>query len=319
MKWIMLGVAAAAALGAGFGYWWWRRKRGSRLISFVGLLREPVRWDTAVLARVASRAWHADLGDGSREGEDGFVASSDISHFAMCRGRLVMINCFPSPYCQNVQEVAEGISDLRTRSLFSQHTAWFSCDAMHLSRRLRSADKLEWYRLLGHLFAELLDENCLLLHVPETGLTLPINEDTEHALRTADPLEALLQTATLPVVKVDSEDPLLQKAVAEARARWPEFVSAYEQRAGELFAVKAPVTAGYNTEFIWLSVTAIEGDRIYGTLDNDPANLGKLKHGSKVCVAVADLADWMYINPKKQLVGGFTLVAVSKASRRKRS
>ncbi len=294
MMWLIVGVAAAVALCAGLGYWWWRRKARSRLISFVGLLREPVSWDTAVLARVASRAWQADLGDGSSEGEDGFVASSGISHFVTCRGRLVMINCFPSPYCQDVQEEAERIADLRIRSLFRQHTAWFSCDAMHMSRRLTSADKLEWYRMLGRLFAELLDENCLLLHVPETGYTLPINEDTEQALRAADPLAALVETATRPVIEVDSEDPLLKQAVAEARARWSEFVSAYEAGAGESFSVKAPVTAGGNTEFIWICVTAIEGDRIYGTLGNEPANLGNLKLGSKVWVAVSDLADWMY-------------------------
>lgn len=317
--WVVLGLVAAAVLGVGFGYWWWQRNRRSEMISFVGLLREPVSWDTAVLARVASRAWQADLGDGSSEGEDGFVASNDISHFAMCRGRLVMINSFPSPYFENVQEVADSISDLRVRSLVCEHTAWFSCDAMHLRRRLASADKLEWYRLLGRLFAELLDDNCLLLYVPETGLTLPINEDTEQALRAANPLEALQETATLPLVEVDPDDPLLQKAVAEARARWPEFVSAYEQGAGEAFSVKAPVTVADNTEYIWLSVTAIEGDRIYGTLDNDPGNLGRLKRGSKVSVAVADLADWMYISTKKRLVGGFTLAAVSKAWRRKRS
>jgi len=106
--------------------------------------------------------------------------------------------------------------------------------------------------------------------------------------------------------------------VEKARASWARFVSAYEASAGENFSVKAPVTAADNTEFIWISVTAIEGDLIYGELANDPADLGKLKLGSKVSVPLADLNDWCYIDREGQLTGGFTIEAVHKASRRSR-
>lgn len=317
MIWVVLGVLAVGALG-GLAYWWWRRRRQSRLISIVGLLREPVSWDTAVLARVASRAWNVDLGDGSSEGEDGFVASSEISHFVMCRGQMVLVNCLPTPYCEDVQAVAAEIPDLRIRSLFLEHKAWFSCDAMELHGRSSPTEVQQWYRWLGRLFAELLDDNCLLVYLPEVGRSFPVNESTEAALRSADPLAALVETATLPFIAVEEDDPLLQKAVAEARARWPEFVSAYERRAGESFSVKAPVTVGDNTEFIWISVTALEGGRIYGTLDNDPVNLGQLKCGSKVFVPVADVADWMYLDPQRGAVGGFSVKAVWKAARRRK-
>lgn len=99
---------------------------------------------------------------------------------------------------------------------------------------------------------------------------------------------------------------------------WPQFVEAFDARAGEHFAVKAPVTAGGNTEFIWISVTCIEGDRVYGDLDNAPVNLGSLELGSKVSVEARELNDWMYVTPQGDIVGGFTVKAVHDASPRKR-
>jgi uncharacterized protein YegJ (DUF2314 family) len=108
------------------------------------------------------------------------------------------------------------------------------------------------------------------------------------------------------------------QAVAQARSEWPRFVAAFEARAGRNFAVKAPITHADNTEFIWIEVTALEGDRVYGELGNDPGNLGSLKFGSKVSVPLADLNDWCYMDEEGKLTGGFTVEAVQKAQRRKR-
>jgi uncharacterized protein YegJ (DUF2314 family) len=166
--------------------------------------------------------------------------------------------------------------------------------------------------------AGLLDENCLLILLPDTGLAYPINEDTEAALRSKDPVGALEETLKLPIIEVPEDDPLMKKAAEAARQGWPRFVAAYEARAGESFAVKAPVTHSGNTEFIWITVTAIEGETVYGELANDPGDLGPLKHGSKVTVPVADLNDWCYVDSEGKLTGGFSIEAVRKASRRRR-
>src|SRR6476646_2960971 len=77
MIWIVLGIVAALAI-SGLVFWRWRRRKSHRLISFVALLREPVNFDPAILAKVAGKAWNADLGDGENEGADGFVACADI-------------------------------------------------------------------------------------------------------------------------------------------------------------------------------------------------------------------------------------------------
>jgi uncharacterized protein YegJ (DUF2314 family) len=104
----------------------------------------------------------------------------------------------------------------------------------------------------------------------------------------------------------------------KARQSWPKFVAAYEANAGQDFSVKAPVTNAGNTEFIWITITSLEGDRVYGELANDPADLGSLKLGSKVSVAVAELNDWCYMDAERNLVGAFTVEAVRKAAKRKR-
>jgi len=317
MIWVALAAVAALTAGA-VVFWRIRRRKRHRLISIVALLREPVTFDPAVLAKVAGKAWKADLGDGESEGDDGFVAGADIVNTIMHDGRMFLINSFARPYFDAPESLAEQIPDLRIRSLFREHRAWFSCDALGVDHSTPEVEIRDWYRRIGKLFVRLLDENCLLIYLPDTGMSYPINENTAMALRSKNPVEALEETLNAPILEVSGDDPLMVAAVEKARTSWPKFVAAYEANEGENFSVKAPVTAGDNTEFIWISVTAIEGDLIYGELANDPADLGKLKLGSKVSVPLEELNDWCYMDRKGNLTGGFTIEAVHKASRRLR-
>jgi uncharacterized protein YegJ (DUF2314 family) len=287
------------------------------MISFVALLREPVTFDPAVLARLAGKAWNADLGDGTSEGSDGFVAGADVINTIMHEGRMFLINCFPKPYVDDPEEASNGIADLRLRSLFCEHKAWFSCDSLGVDGTTSEQEIGEWYRRLGKLFAELLDDNCLMIFVPDTARGYPINEETEEALRSDDPIGSLQATLTVPIFQVPDDDPLMKQAVQKAHEAWPQFVAAYEATAGQNFAVMAPITRDGNTEFIWITVTTLEGDLVYGELANEPGNLGSLKLGSKVSAPVAELNDWGYVDPQGEMQGCFTVAAVAKASRRK--
>jgi uncharacterized protein YegJ (DUF2314 family) len=129
-------------------------------------------------------------------------------------------------------------------------------------------------------------------------------------------LEALEQAALTPLVHVGVNNEALDRATAKARTAWPQFVAAYENQAGKGFIIKAPVSHQEITEFIWIEVTALEGDQIFGTLSNEPANLGPLKCGSKVCVPVAELSDWLYVDPQGNGQGGFTVEIVMNAWKR---
>src|SRR5262249_25806428 len=158
----------AAALG-GLGFLWWRRRQKSahRMLSFVALVREPVTFDPAVLARLAGKVWKADLGDGTSEGEDGFVVHAGISSMIQCQDRMMIVNSFPTPYVEDVEGTAEGFTDLRLRKLFCEHAAWFSCDALGVEPDTPDQEVRQWYRQLGKLFAELLDDNCVMIFLPE--------------------------------------------------------------------------------------------------------------------------------------------------------
>jgi uncharacterized protein YegJ (DUF2314 family) len=314
MMWIVIGVVVLII--AALAYWWRRRRNRHRLVSFVALVREPVTFDPAILASVAGRTWNADLGDGTSEGSDGFVVCADVINTIMHEDRMFLVNSFPTSYVEDVEQTAESIGDPRIRSLFSEHKAWYSFDALGVGASTSDEEILDWYQRLGKLFAEFLDDNCLLIFLPDAGTGYPINEDTEAALRSKDPVATLQATLTAPMIEVAPDDPLMVEAVEKARQDWPTFVAAYESRTGDNFSVKAPVTHGGNTEFIWISVTAIEGERIYGELGNDPADLGPLKYGSKVSVLVADLNDWCYGDSEGEMIGGFTIEALQKAARR---
>jgi uncharacterized protein YegJ (DUF2314 family) len=323
MIWIVCAVILA--LGSGFVFWRIRRRRRSRLLSFVALLREPVGFDQTVLARLAAKAWDADLGygsteldDGSSTGADGFVVGEGPAFMIKYAERMFLINNLPQPYVTDIEQTAQRIEDLRIRAFFREHQAWFSCDSLGVDGATSEDECRKWYQWLGKLFAELLDDNCLLIFVPDLAKGFPINEDTESALRSDDPLRALQATLTLPIVEVSDEDPQLKQAVEKARDEWPKFVAAYEERAGEIFSAKAPVTRDGNTEFIWISVTGIEGDLVYGTLANDPGRLGSLRFGSKVSVPVAELNDWCFKDPAGNLVGGFTIDVLKNAPRPRR-
>ncbi len=313
-------IAIIGVLGAGAGAWfYWRRRKKpqSPLISLVALQREPRELDPLILAKTAGRVWHADLGDGSAQGADGFVVCAGIANTIFHRDHIFLVNNFPRPYVKDVDAVADSMMDLRTRELFREHKAWFSIDAMNLQNKLTDKQKADWYSRIARLFAELLDDNCLLIFLPDENVGYAINEKTVNALLSDDPLAALRETSTLPVIPVAEDDPKMEIAVQKARETWPQFVAAFESNTGENHAIKAPITHEEVTEFIWLVVTAIEGDRIYGTLANEPADLGPLEFGSKVSVELADLNDWCYLDAAGDLQGGFTVAAMQEIMRRK--
>ena len=85
-----------------------------------------------------------------------------------------------------------------------------------------------------------------------------------------DPVAAITEPTNVPVIPIDDDDPRMLAAAAEAHRRWPEFLEAFGKRKdGQSFSVKGPVSRGNNTEFIWISVIAVDGEFIRGNLGYD--------------------------------------------------
>ncbi len=284
------------------------------LISIVALLPKPLRLSEQKIIQAARKAWGISIGTKGDDTESFVMGDADAGRFFVYRqDALVLVNAIADTYVPNVEETAATLADLRLRKLFCQHTAWFSCDLMLINTpELPEHGEVGHYQILGRLFAELMPAGALLLYLPEFGHMYPVTERTIAALRAQDPLQALEETWELPVVEVESDDPALLQAQATARQTWPQFVAAFEAQQGSDFAVKVPLGTGEDVEFIWVLVEAIENDRIFGRLANAPVFLKDLEEGDYVQADVADLNDWVYVDPQGDLVGGYTIKVLTK-------
>ncbi len=65
------------------------------------------------------------------------------------------------------------------------------------------------------------------------GQSGPRNLTPAFVRRSRDPVKALQETLTVPIVEVPPDDLVMEQAVAKARQDWPRFVAAYETGAGQ--------------------------------------------------------------------------------------
>jgi antitoxin MazE len=116
---------------------------------------------------------------------------------------------------------------------------------------------------------------------------------------------------------VETGDPEMEAAIAEAKRRWPEFAAHFSRRDLKNdvpFIVKAPFGKGDNEEFMWVSVEAIDSDLVRGKLANQPHRIPDMYDGQEVTVPVSAIMDWMCVDERKQAVGGWTQrILVSRA------
>ena len=162
--------------------------------------------------------------------------------------------------------------------------------------------------------AILIDDDCLAAYCPETGKLSPCDDELGQRLKNDGAKAAVEEPAFAPVIKISAEDPRMLAAVATARERWPEFVAAFENRQpSDAHLVKGPFGEGENVEHMWISVTALEADKIYGRLENEPVNVPRLHVGDRVQIALADLSDWM-VATQAGPQGGFTLAVMKRAA-----
>jgi uncharacterized protein YegJ (DUF2314 family) len=117
-----------------------------------------------------------------------------------------------------------------------------------------------------------------------------------------------------PVIEIAEDDPRMAEAVEDAKRRWPEFIQAFAERIDledERYIVKAEFTEHGQSEFMWVSVTQIEGDLVTGVLMNDPHELVGVHRGQNVTIQAEQLNDWLYPLADGDAAGGFTLKVLS--------
>ena len=190
--------------------------QGRAIVSILLLLREPADFDAAVLEAAAKRAWSqegregqrlnvqvttlpsAGLGDSEGSGQPpAFFMLEPQGPTGLPEKAKFFFLCFPRPYYAEKQPVAESLESDRLRQLWNAHGAWISCElfldtpAQETAFAQNKTQRRRFYHLAGQLIAELIDENTLLLILPEYDLWHAIGETTVGALRAADPVAAL--------------------------------------------------------------------------------------------------------------------------------
>ena len=290
------------------------RKKDEPIHALVFLRNEPRILDSETLERVVERALGVDFSSKDEEDTDAcFVAGFPPILMVKLPDAMVLVNCVPAPYVPNPEKLANQIKELRMRKAVAEHKAWMSVDWMGDKdpESLKSG-----YRTIGKIAAELVDDDCVALYSTSSNQLIPIDDEVIEGLRSEDPLAMFDEIIQPPVVNISGDDPRMKRAVEEAKERWPEFIAAYEAGNGDNFSIKAPVSDGRNTEFIWIEVKEIDGENIAGDLANDPVDLQFMKLGSRVRTTLSELNDWAYIKDG-DLIGGFTVKVLQDACARR--
>ena len=278
-------------------------------ISLVGLYRKTPFLDRYILENSAAHAW----GVGFEAGDDAmtFIAGESPRFVLRTEKRTYAIVHCDRPYCESVEELAEMTIENRAKHILQHHSSWISI--VLLGPRDESLDVDEEYSRIGKLLNQLVNEDTMAIVIPELMRLVPWDDSLAPKLAGNHPLADLSPTNP-PVFNIADDDPQMIVAVEQARSRWPQFVTAFENHArseesdlfDDQFSVKAPVSVDGITEFIWLTVTAIENQIIYGLLCNYPVSLHGLSKGDRVRVPVERINDWIYSqNGRKS--GGFTV------------
>jgi len=128
----------------------------------------------------------------------------------------------------------------------------------------------------------------------------------EHSRQAA--LVATLFGSEDSVVHVRHDEKLLAARDA-ARSKLPALRDAFNRglAPGEYIDVKAPfATDSGGREWMWVEVRAWKGDRIEGTLQNEPDDVRHLRSGQDVVVSQAELFDYIFHRADGQVEGNAT-------------
>jgi hypothetical protein len=158
----------------------WMKFRGKDpdFIAIVLLLREFRLPTEDVLKAAAGRAWGIDW---ANPGPKTSVVVGKKSRIVAVRGHALNVVGAPRPYINEPKEFAELQPDPRVREVVVEHRAWMSVDYLVGSKNRRTMT--ERYCVAAKLVAELIDENCIGLCVPEEDVIAPAPASLADRLR----------------------------------------------------------------------------------------------------------------------------------------
>lgn len=209
----------------------------------------------------------------------------------------------------NIEAAANECEDPTLRKALLTHKSWLSVDAMGMDKIPPADIRLTIYvGLLGKLLAEFVDDQSLVIFAPAEGRYGEIKPDTAALLSSGEILK-ILGDADLnaPIIQRESSDEAINKAIATAQKRLPEFIGVVDSgRAEAQPIVKARFATGEAAaEHMWAKATEVSSAGIVAEIMNRPADPNLPKKGSVVTINLDDVSDWMYLDEKGRRVGGF--------------
>lgn len=296
-----------------------------RLISLVLLLREPRKLDHHAIAHAASAAAGADFPEESVEDKAPY-------HRVRLKSGSYVISDLAEPYFEKPAAVAADVKGEHLREAILEHRGWIAVDWLGKGE---PEDVRATYQQIGKMLASLAGRDVLAIYSPELDSFADFDGDAKATLLGRDPLALFPVPASAPSkaaaagadapagapegVAIADDDPALKTARAEARRRWPEFVSSFNARKpGQYFGVKGPFEEGDLREFMWLTVDEIDGEQVHGRLESQPASLKGWKREQDIHIKVANVDDWLYVTPAKEAVGGFSEKVLSESAAKSR-
>lgn len=292
--------------------------------SLVLLLREPLLPDEEAIKLAAAKARSALMLGGHQgildvvrmpipEANEPWPEEVRVFHLVLPDAHLapvpLRIGVMESPFPYSIPE---DCPDLLICHILEEHAGWVSCDLIlpepsELPQELSHRFYVFAVRLLSALVPR---AQVVGAYLPYYRRLFQATRDFWKAVDSDAPLENLLRLEQLPVTDVEEDDDEMNRAMELARQRFPEFLAAFRSGKGEAYLVKARFEHQGNVDHIWVAVESIEGTKIIGTLDHDPAFLENLSMGDRVVIETSDLntiRDWLYIDKKGNIVGGFTI------------
>jgi uncharacterized protein YegJ (DUF2314 family) len=116
------------------------------------------------------------------------------------------------------------------------------------------------------------------------------------------------------VVMVPEKDPEMAAAIAKGRDTLPRFWQALDkpQPNEDGFALKVglPTDSG-GSEHIWANGIERKDGKIFGTINNVPKNLKKIRFGQRIEIPEPLISDWVF-HRSGRIVGGYTIRALLK-------
>jgi hypothetical protein len=161
------------------------RSRETDLVSIVLHFRQRASFSEELIRSAIVRAWEVSA--------DGDLKESVVAKPPLCfvkfDGIVLLLTNAGRPYCppQYLEGALAQFPEERQKRVARDHKAFMTIDLLTPKRPSRS-EKRKCYRRIASLAAELLDDNCMGVYIPETGYMCPNDGQILNALRSNRPV-----------------------------------------------------------------------------------------------------------------------------------